>query len=90
MTSTPLTLEAVEAGTINIVNPNLLTIEYNKNGGGWTAASNNPISIGVAAGDQVQLRGDNQALLLDDGIWRKPHADYRHQRHLRLWQRDEP
>lgn len=61
MTSTPLTLEAVEAGTINIVNPNLLTIEYNKNGGGWTAASNNPISIGVAAGDQVQLRGDNQA-----------------------------
>lgn len=45
MTSTPLTLEAVEAGTINIVNPNLLTIEYNKNGGGWTAASNNPISI---------------------------------------------
>lgn len=64
MTSTPLTLEAVEAGTINIVNPNLLTIEYNKNGGGWTAASNNPISIGVAAGDQVQLRGDNQAYCL--------------------------
>ncbi|MBQ8713775.1 MAG: leucine-rich repeat protein [Prevotella sp.] len=64
MTSTPLTLEAVEAGTINIVNPNLLTIEYNKNGEGWTAASNNPISIGVAAGDQVQLRGDNQAYCL--------------------------
>lgn len=59
MTSTPLTLEAVEAGTINIVNPNLLTIEYNKNGGGWTSANSNPISISVAAGNQVQLRGDN-------------------------------
>ena len=59
MLSTPLTLEAVEAGTINIVNPNALTIEYNKNGGGWTSANSNPISISVAAGDQVQLRGDN-------------------------------
>lgn len=72
MTSTPLTLEAVEAGTINIVNPNLLTIEYNKNGGGWTAASNNPISIGVAAGDQVQLRGDNQAYCLMTEFGEKP------------------
>lgn len=72
MTSTPLTLEAVEAGTINIVNPNLLTIEYNKNGGGWTAASNNPISIGVEAGDQVQLRGDNQAYCLMTEFGEKP------------------
>lgn len=72
MTSTPLTLEAVEAGTINIVNPNLLTIEYNKNGGGWTAASNNPVSIGVAAGDQVQLRGDNQAYCLMTEFGEKP------------------
>lgn len=72
MTSTPLTLEAVEAGTINIVNPNLLTIEYNKNGEGWTAASNNPISIGVAAGDQVQLRGDNQAYCLMTEFGEKP------------------
>lgn len=59
MTATPLTLEAVEAGTINIVNRAGLTIEYNKNGGGWTASSENPISIPVAAGDKVQFRGDN-------------------------------
>ena len=72
MKETPLTLEAEEAGTINIVNPNMLTIEYNKNGGGWTAASSNPISIGVAAGDQVQLRGDNQAYCLMTEFGEKP------------------
>ncbi len=59
MNETPLTLEAVEAGTVNIVNPNLLTIEYNKNGSGWTASTTNPISIEVAANDVVQFRGDN-------------------------------
>ena len=61
MTATPLTFEAVEAGTINIVNPNLLTIEFSKDGATWTAASSNPISIPVAAGDQVRFRGDNPA-----------------------------
>lgn len=63
MVSTPLTLEAVEAGTINIINPNTLTMEYNKNNGGWTASSANPISIAVAAGDVVQLRGDNETYI---------------------------
>ena len=72
MLSTPLTLEAVEAGTINILNPNTLTIEYNKNGGGWTATSSNPISIAVAAGDQVQLRGDNPAYCLITDFSEKP------------------
>ena len=66
MTATPLTLEAVEAGTINVINPNGLTIEYNKNSGGWTASSTNPISISVAAGDAVQFRGDNQSYLTFD------------------------
>ena len=61
MTDTPLTFEAVEAGTVSIVNPNGLTVEYSKNGGGWTAASTNPISIAVAVGDQVCFRGDNAA-----------------------------
>ena len=56
---TPLTLEAVQAGTINIDNPNTLTIEYNKNNSGWTSANTDPISITVAAGDVVQFRGDN-------------------------------
>ena len=63
MTATPLTIEAVEAGTIKIVNPNALTIEYNKNGEGWTTASSDPISITVAANDVVQFRGDNESYL---------------------------
>ena len=61
MTSTPLTFEAVEAGTINIVNPIGLTIEYSKDGTTWTAANSNPISIAVNASDQVRFRGDNPA-----------------------------
>lgn len=56
---TPLTFEAVEAGTVSIVNPLGLTIEYNKNGGSWTSANTNPINIDVAASDKVQFRGDN-------------------------------
>ena len=55
----PLTLEAVEAGTITIENPNALTIEYNKNDGEWTSANDNPISITVEANDVVQFRGNN-------------------------------
>lgn len=61
MKSTPLTLEAAEDGTISIVNPGELTIEYSKNGGAWTPATANPITIDVAAGDAVQLRGNNAA-----------------------------
>lgn len=56
---TPLTLEAVEAGTINIINPNGLTIDYKKNGEEWVSANDNPISISMAANDKVQLRGNN-------------------------------
>ena len=59
--ATPLTLEAVEAGTINIHNPNTLTIEYCKDGSTWISSNSNPISIEVAAGDQVCFRGDNPA-----------------------------
>lgn len=59
MTETPLTFEAVEAGTINIENPNGLTIEYNKNNTGWTSSSADPISIAVAANDVVAFRGNN-------------------------------
>ena len=57
--STPLTFEAIETGTINIDNPNTLTIEYNKNGGAWTSVSTNPINITVDANDVVQFRGNN-------------------------------
>ena len=59
MASTPLTMEAVEPGSIDIVNPVGLTMEYSKNGGDWTSSSTDPISIEVAAGDVVQFRGDN-------------------------------
>ena len=59
LTETPLTFEAVEAGTINIENPNGLTIEYNKNNTGWTSSSADPISIAVAANDVVAFRGNN-------------------------------
>ena len=61
MIATPLTFEAVEAGAINIINPNGLTIEYSKDGTSWTASSTDPISISVAVGDQVRFRGDNPA-----------------------------
>ena len=63
MATTPLTLEAVEAGTINVINPNGLTIEYNKNAAGWTASAADPISIAVAEGDVVQFRADNESYL---------------------------
>ena len=59
MTSTPLTFEAAEAGTVSIVNPNALTIEYKLNSNEWEEASSNPISITVATGDVVQFRGNN-------------------------------
>jgi hypothetical protein len=55
----PLTFEAVEAGIINIVNPNGLTIEYSTDGTNWTSSNNNPISINVSANDAVQFRGNN-------------------------------
>lgn len=64
MTATPLTLEAVEAGTINIVNGSPIspigqTIQYIKNGGGVTTTNTYPVSIAVAAGDVVQFFGNN-------------------------------
>ena len=59
MNATPLTFEAVEAGTIVVENPNGLTIQYNKNNTGWTSSSADPISITVAANDVVEFRGNN-------------------------------
>lgn len=56
---TPLTFEAVKAGTINVINPNGLTIEYNKNNAGWTSTSADLISIAVVANDVVEFRGNN-------------------------------
>lgn len=61
MISTPLTLEAVENGTINIINPNALLIEHSFDGSNWQGSSSNPITIPVKAGDKVKFRGDNAA-----------------------------
>ncbi|MBE6289330.1 MAG: hypothetical protein E7100_03735 [Bacteroidaceae bacterium] len=59
---TPLTIEALEEGTITIKNPYGLTIKYSKDGGATkTTSSANPIYISVNAGDKVQLFGDNEA-----------------------------
>ena len=61
MLSTPLTLEAVENGTINIINPNALLIEHSFDGSNWEGTNSNPITIAVKAGDKVRFRGDNAA-----------------------------
>ena len=53
----PLTLEAEAAGTVSIVNPNGLTIEYSLDGSTWTASSADPIEIALNQGDKVRLRG---------------------------------
>ena len=63
MLSTPLSLEAITAGTISMNNPSssALTIEYSKDGTTWTAVNTSPaITIDVAAGDVVRLRGNNE------------------------------
>lgn len=56
---TPLTLEAVEAGTIDVSNYSN-PVQYRINGGSWIdiAVNENP-TITVAPGDVVQFRGDN-------------------------------
>jgi len=62
----PLTLEAIEDGTISINNTNMLKIGWTINGlaSGYddmTLSSEKRISIPVVAGDAVHLYGDNAA-----------------------------
>ncbi len=54
----PLTLEAVEAGTIKIENPKKLTILFSKNGAAKESFSDTK-EITVAAGDKVEFFGNN-------------------------------
>ena len=56
---TPLTFEATTNGNITISNPLGLVIEYLKNGE-WISSSDGTISIEIAAGETVSLRGDNE------------------------------
>lgn len=62
MLNTPLTLEAITAGSIKMNNPSssALPIEYSKDGTTWVSVNTSPtIVIDVAAGDVVRLRGNN-------------------------------
>ncbi len=60
MKKSPLTLEAVKAGTITVNNGLNLSMNYSKNGGDKVSFSTTT-SIDVVAGDVVQFYGNNAA-----------------------------
>ena len=55
--ATPLTIEALTAGTIVIQSPKV-GMQYSLNGGTKTAATTDDINLAVQAGDKVQLYGN--------------------------------
>jgi len=57
--SQPLTLEAIENGSVYISNPIGLKIEYCINGTEWIS-SETSFSVDLSAGQSVQFRGDNE------------------------------
>ena len=59
MRGTPLTLEAIEAGTVTVDNQRKLNIGYAVNGGDITWGSGATIEIPLTAGKQVAFYGDN-------------------------------
>ena len=61
MHEVPLTLEAIEDGTITIKNELNLLLGYAVNGGDITWENTNPIEIPVVAGQQVAFYGDNES-----------------------------
>ena len=55
--ATPLTFEAIEAGTVTYTPADAsLTVQYSKNGGAWTEYGS---AISLAAGEKVSFRGKN-------------------------------
>ena len=54
---TPLTLEAIQAGTITLTNP-WSTLRYKKNGGDFVSVTASANTIAVAAGDKVAFYAD--------------------------------
>ncbi|MBO4508992.1 MAG: hypothetical protein J5747_10205 [Spirochaetaceae bacterium] len=54
---TPLTLEAIAAGTITLTNP-WSTLKYKKNGGDFVSVTASANTIAVAAGDKVAFYAD--------------------------------
>ena len=67
----PLTIEAIEDGTITISNPQRRTLRYstaaNLSIGDATSSSKEQIEIPVSAGDKLRLWGDNAAYGHEDG-----------------------
>lgn len=74
MTETPLTFEAVEAGTITVnldEGATLEAIQYKLNDAEWTAVTWNE-AISLAANDVISFRGDNGTCYINDDdleIW---------------------
>ena len=64
MQETPLTLEAIAAGTITLTNP-WSTLKYKKNGGAFVNVTASANTISVAAGDKVALYADGSANTYD-------------------------
>ena len=54
---TPLTLEAIAAGTITLTNP-WSTLKYKKNGGDFVSVTASANTIDVTAGDKVAFYAD--------------------------------
>lgn len=76
MTATPLTFEAVEAGTITVNlddGATLNAIQYNLNNNGWTDVTWNT-AIELAANDVISFRGDN-GTCYDDSNWKGFHFE---------------
>lgn len=68
MNITPLTLEAVAAGTITIKNTNGLTLDYTSSISGAHSSSANPVTITVAAGETIALQCNNTTNGMNFGI----------------------
>lgn len=60
----PLTLEAIENGTVSFDNPLGLTIEYSVNGIEWISTTTT-VTIDLKAGEQVLFRGNNESYSID-------------------------
>ena len=59
--ATPLTIEAITAGSITVSDPKA-GMQYSKNGGAKTAMTEDPTEINVAVGDKVQFYGNGTSI----------------------------
>ncbi len=59
---TPLTLEAIQAGTITLTNP-WSTLKYKKNGGNFVSVTADANTITVATGDKIAFYADGSTSL---------------------------